>query len=118
MKNLILILSLLFAAQYHLSAQVILELSPSQSMSVTGKGSGQDAAINPYSGSNSLALIENVGENEFTIRVQNKKGKIIESVMIQPNKTKDIRLLLGYELFLDCELEAKAKVNFEKLPEY
>nr|WP_321234108.1 hypothetical protein [uncultured Psychroserpens sp.] len=118
MKHLFLILCVICTVTYNISAQAILELKPSQSMSITGKGAGQDAAINPYAGSNSLAFIENIGENDFTIRVQNKKGNIIESIVIKPNETKEVRLLIRYELYLDSKLKSKAKVRFKKLNSY
>ena len=118
MKNPYLIVVLLFLVQYNVSAQEIIELPPTQSMLITGKGPGQDAAANPFTKDNSLGIVENIGKNDFTIRVQNKKGKIMESVTIKPGDTKEVRLLLGYELYLDSELEGKAKINYKKLNSY
>ena len=119
MRHIYHILFILLIAQYNISAQeAILELEPSQSMSITGKGAGQDAAINPFSDRNSIGIVENIGENDFTIRVQNKEGKVIESIIIKPNTTKEIRLLKGYELYFDSTMKAKAKVGFKELPRY
>jgi hypothetical protein len=43
MKKLIILLCAVFFTQYDLFAQAEFELNPSQSMSITGKGPGQDA---------------------------------------------------------------------------
>lgn len=90
----------------------IFELSPSQSMCITGKGPGQDAALNPFLKMDSYGIIENIGKNDFTIRVQNK-GNVIEQITIKPKGIKKVVLLKGYELYLDSELQGKAKVNFK-----
>lgn len=66
--------------------QKIIELEPFQSMSITGKG--QDAAVNPFLGTNCYAIIENIGKNEFTIRIQ-KKGKVINKVSIEKGEKKN-----------------------------
>jgi len=114
MKKLYFTLLILFATTYTLSAQSILELSPEQSMCVTGKGPGQDAAINSYSSEESIAVIENISKNSFSIRIQSK-GEIIKTITVAKGKTKEIKLQKGYELYLDTELKAKAKVSFKKV---
>jgi len=114
MKKLFLLLCLMLLSQYDVWGQSIFELSPSQSMSISGKGPGQDAAINPYLNSNSYGIIENIGMNDFTIRIQ-EKGKIIRMIVIKTKQIKKVNLLKGYELYLDSELKSKAKVEFEKM---
>ncbi len=104
---------LLIGMPFNASAQSIFELSPSQSMSITGKGQGQDAAINPYSSENSVGIIENIGENSFVIRIQ-KAGAVIKMITINAMETKEVSLIKGYELYLDSELQARAKVTFKK----
>ena len=83
---------------------------------MTGKGSGQDATINPYFGNDCYALVKNIGKRQFTIRVQ-KEGKIIEEIAIMKDELKKVKLLKGYELYLDPNPEgiAKASVGYEKI---
>ena len=95
------------------SGQSILVLKPAQSMSVTGKGPGQDAALNPFTDINSIGVIENIGQNNFEIRIQ-QKGEIIKVVSVSPNEIKEVALLKGYELYLDAQKKSKAKVDFKK----
>ncbi len=114
MKKYILLFVMLFALQsYAQKDESIFELKPSQSMSVTGKGAGQDAAINPYMDGNSIAVIKNLGKNKFTIRVE-YQGKLFQTRVLEPNTTTKIALRQGSQLFLDSELAGKAKVDFKK----
>ncbi|WP_299256366.1 hypothetical protein [uncultured Aquimarina sp.] len=118
MKKLILILCLIFFAQYETLAQSEFELKPSQSMSITGKGPGQDAMKNPYDGQNCYAVIENTGKREFSIRTQQNR-KIIETITIKKGEIKKVKLIKGFELYLDTNStgKAKAKVEFKKIDE-
>jgi hypothetical protein len=118
MKKLIIILFVTLFTQYETFAQAEFELKPSQSMSITGKGPGQDATKNPYDGQNCYAIVENIGKGEFYIRMQ-QNGKIIESIPIKKGEIKKVKLLKGYELYLDTNSKgkAKAKVEFEKMDE-
>ena len=103
--------------QLNLQAQVEFELSPDQSMLMFGKGAGQDATINPYEGEDCYALVKNLGEVPFSIRIQ-QNGKIIETIPVQADENRKIKLLVGYELYLDSESGsmAKASVDYEKIP--
>ncbi|WP_430409665.1 hypothetical protein [Kordia sp.] len=113
MKKYILLFVLLFALQsYAQKDKTVFELKPSQSMIITGKGTGQDAAINPYKDRNSIAIIENLSENSFTVRVQ-YKGDIVKSFVMEGNKKTMVSLRKGFELYLDSNLEATAKVEFK-----
>lgn len=118
MKKLIIILCAVFFTQYETFAQTEFELNPSQSMSITGKGPGQDAMKNPYNGQNCFAIVENIGKREFSIRTQ-QNGNIIENIPVKNGETKKVKLLAGYELYLDTNSngKAKAKVAFEKMIE-
>lgn len=118
MKKLIILLCVTFFTQYKTFAQVEFELKPCQSMSITGKGPGQDATINPYDGQNCFAIVENIGKKDFSIRTQ-QIGKIIENISIKKGEIKKVKLLKGYELYLDTNSKgkAKAKVEFEKIEE-
>ena len=112
MKNLLLLFGFLLIT-LTVQSQSILELGPTQSMSITGKGPGQDAALNPYSKHNSVAIVDNIGKNDFEIRIQ-KKGEIVEIISISPDQSKEIDLLKGYELYFDSKKKAKARVDFRK----
>lgn len=114
MKILLIILHVIFFTHYESFAQTEFELKPSQSMSITGKGSGQDAANNPYAGQNCFAIIKNIGKAEFSIRTQ-QNGEIIEIIPIKKDEIKKVKLLKGYELYLDSNSKAKAQVEFEKM---
>lgn len=94
----------------------VFELDPSQSMSITGKGPGQDAAINPYSGEKSLAVVENISDNSFEVRIQ-KQGEVLEIRPVAPGETEEFLLQKGYELYLDSELKARARVRFREYEE-
>ena len=98
------------------SNESIFELSPNQSMSITGKGPGQDAAVNPYSGTNSIGVVENIGGKAFVVRIQ-KGENILEMTAIQPNQMIEFELLEGYELYFDSDYKTKDKVNFKKSPD-
>lgn len=116
MKTVILTASLILLTHFGASAQTEFELEPSQSMIMTGKGPGQDGTINPYFGQDCYALVENIGERSFSIRIQ-QKGKLIEEIKIQKGELKKIKLLGDYELYLDPNPEgiAKASVDYEKI---
>lgn len=118
MKALILFFCLISFSQTKLYAQTVFELEPSQSMIMTGKGSGQDATINPYAGEDCFAIVKNIGKRQFSIRVQ-KEEKIIEEIPIMKGELKKIKLLKGCELYLDPNPEgiAKASVGYEKITE-
>lgn len=111
MKKIYLLLGLLLLTGVSGFSQAIIELDGTQSMSIAGKGPGQDAAINPYLGSDSIAIVKNVGDNRFSIRIQ-QQGKILETIEIKPNDTEKVMLLKGYEMYFDSEADAKAKVDF------
>ncbi|GAA4812085.1 hypothetical protein GCM10023330_19170 [Litoribaculum gwangyangense] len=85
---------------------------------MTGKGPGQDGTINPYIGQNCYAIVRNIGDRQFSIRVQ-QDGKIIEEISILKGELKKVKLIKGYELYLDPNPEgiAKASVDYEKIDE-
>ena len=114
MKKLVTILALVCSIQACSTSESIFELSPQQSMSITGKGPGQDAAFNPYGDAKSMASVKNLGKNSFNVRIQTN-GKIIDNVEVKPNMKDEFVLETGYELYLDCEQRGKAKVTFEKI---
>lgn len=115
MKTLIFTICLIILTQFEVKAQTEFVLEPCQSMIMTGKGPGQDGTINPYIGQDCYAIVKNIGKREFSIRVQ-QDGKIIEDISILEGELKRVKLLKGYELYLDPNPEgiAKASVDYEK----
>jgi hypothetical protein len=73
MKTPFLVICLVLLSNFDISAQTDFVLEPSQSMIMTGKGVGQDATINPYYGKICFALVKNIGQRKFSIRVQQKR---------------------------------------------
>ena len=94
----------------------IFELSPQQSMCMIGKGVGQDATYNPYGDTKSISVVKNLASAPFTVRIQ-KAGKIIQESEIPTKEKQEFVLEKGYELYLDSEEQAKAKVTFKKFTE-
>lgn len=106
-------------ANSKVSAQVEFELKPSQSMAITGKGPGQDAANNPYEGQDCLVLIENIGKIDFVARIQQKGQKNPSTQIIAYGTSQTLRLPNGYELYLDTTDQgtAKARLSFKPTEE-
>ncbi len=94
--------------------EVIFELDGVQSMSITGQGPGQDAAINPYEGQDTFAIIKNIGENPFSIRVKDASGKTTNTP-IKPEEMKKITLLKGSILYFDSEKKTKTTLLFKPI---
>lgn len=116
MRALLIVICLTVFSNTEVLAQTEFELDTQQSMIMTGKGPGQDGTINPYAGEDCYAIVENIGERSFSIRIQTK-GKIVEEIAIEKGDTKKLKLLKGYELYLDPNPEgkAKARVDYERM---
>ncbi|MBZ9778506.1 hypothetical protein LB452_06175 [Psychroflexus sp. CAK8W] len=114
--NLLLLTAIALFTTFETSAQVEFELKPSQSMSITGKGPGQDAAKNPYEGEDCFVLVENIGKVTFKVRTQQTGQKDLKSTPVAPGKTETIQLPKNYELYLDTTAEGKAlaRLSFKK----
>ena len=106
----------LFSLYFNSSAQIFFELDGQQSMLMTGKGPGQDATINPFEGEDCYVLIQNLGAELFSVRVQ-YKGEVVNITYVNPSQTKKIKLLMGQELYLDPEARKKtrASVAYQKI---
>ena len=115
MRN-IFILILVVWFQTEIMAQDIFELDQGQSMLMTGKGPGQDATINPFQGVDCFVVIENLGQELISARIQ-KNGKLISITPVASLKREKIKLLADQELYLDSETKntAKARVSYEKI---
>lgn len=113
MKRLFLTAIFLFAASAVMTAQDTIALDTGDSMCIAGKGPGQDGAINPYLGEDSIAVVENVGKNEFSIRIQ-KKGEIINTIKASPGWAVEVKLRKDHVMYFDSATKAMAKVDFKK----
>ncbi|WP_211277470.1 hypothetical protein [Nonlabens spongiae] len=84
---------------------------------MTGKRPGQDATINPFEGEECFALVENIGERSFSVRIQ-FKDEIVEEVTVKKGETKSLKLKKDYQLYLDPNAQgvAKARVDYRKPP--
>ena len=100
----------LLIGQMQLHAQADFELKPGQSMLMFGKGPGQDATINPFEGQDCYAVVENLGRVECEVRVQTM-GQVVEVVSVAAKERKKVKLLQGYELYVDTRAQGKAKVR-------
>ncbi len=109
--------TLLLVASSMSFAQTDFVLEPAQSMLMTGKGPGQDATINPYEGEECFALVENIGERSFSVRIQ-FKDEIVQEITIKKGETKSLKLKKNYQLYLDPNAQgiAKARVDYSKQP--
>ena len=101
---------LAFCFQRDINAQTIFELDGSQSMLMTGKGPGQDATINPFQGEDCYAIIKNLGDELFSVRIQ-QEGEIVKIIAVKPKKKKKIKLLSGQELYLDSETKSSTQAS-------
>lgn len=111
MKNsLILFLCLSFSLD---AQENIIELEANQSMSISGKGPGQDAAINPYLDEESIAIVKNLGEHNLELRLQ-KEGEIKKIIPLEPGLSLEIELAPGLELYFDTYYKGKAAIRFKK----
>ncbi len=118
MRLYILLIPFLCLTSLSALSQTEFTLDPVQSMLMTGKGPGQDGSINPYFGEKCYAVVSNIGERSFSIRVQ-KDGVILKEIPIQKSEVKKVLLLSDHELYLDPNPEgiAKARVEYEQIEE-
>lgn len=116
MKSFVLLLAFVFCWTQKTISQNTFDLKPNQSMLMTGKGPGQDGSLNPFAGENCYAIVENLGETEFSIRVQ-RKGEILKTIPIKGGEIKKVVLLKGNEMYFDTEPKtpANAKITYEKM---
>lgn len=117
MKNIFVFLFICLFVRVNLYSQENkFELDANVNMLMTGKGKGQDGAINPYYGKDCYAIVKNIGNKKFSIRIQ-KKGKIIKTFTILKGQLKKIKLLKDQELYLDtnAKYKIKATLDFEEI---
>jgi hypothetical protein len=112
MKHIFNILLAVLIVQTSAVAQQVIELESQQSMAITGKGPGQDGAINPYKDIPSMAVVYNAGKNAFSVRVQ-QAGKILAEVPVPVGETKEFYLKPGLEIYFDTKEPTTAEVSFK-----
>ena len=95
------------------SSKSMIELSPNQSMCMTGKGPGQDGAINPYYGELSFAIIKNKSDRPLGIRIQEGEKVILIKEIEQKSKA-EIRLESNQQLYFDSQYGNKVSLSFKK----
>ena len=115
MKTYFLIVLLTLFTCHSLSAQDnVIELDGVQSMCITGKGPGQDGALNPYAGQDCIAVVENLSKNTFSVRIE-RDGELVAELPIKANEKKEVRLMKGSVLYFDSKLKTKVKVDFKRI---
>lgn len=113
MKVFKLMMLLLLAAMSPMMAQDTVVLDDYRHMCIAGKGPGQDAAINPYLGQSSVAIVENMGESPFDVRIQ-VKGQIVKTIKSSPARVLEIKLDKDQVMYFDSDARAVARVSFKK----
>ena len=89
------------------------ELTNGQSMCMLGKGTGQDATINPYAEEEfSYALVENIGSVEFQIRIESTHNEL-KQFPIQASGLVVIKLKKDDVLYFDALTNEKAKATIK-----
>lgn len=86
------------------------ELNPNQSMLITGKGFGQDAAVNPWLGQDSVVSIRNLAGAEFKARIET--GDKTRLVTVPAESEISVDLEAESRLILDSVDRAKAGISF------
>ena len=90
------------------------KLDPSTSMLMTGKGPGQDGSINPYSGEDCVAVIANLANTPFSVRIQ-QKGIILRTIAVEKKETRRISLGAQEELYIDTPNKStRFTINYEQ----
>ena len=117
MKKIMILFSLITITAGLTQAQTSFDFEPGQCMLMTGKGPGQDGTINPYYGEECIAVVENIGNCLFYIRIESKGISIERELKVLQGETKEIRLLKGHELYIDGNLknEAQARVSYRSI---
>ena len=87
----------------------VIELRLNESLCITGKGRGQDAAINPNIKEESIAQVANLGSETIEIRLQ-KGGEILEIIPLEKEGMKEIILAAVVELYFDSPRGVKANI--------
>ena len=91
-QSLIILGVLLFNAYAYAQEENIFKLNPSTSMLMTGKGPGQEGSINPFADQDCVAVVANLANTPFSVRIQ-QKGIILRTFAVE--KKRNEKNLLG-----------------------
>lgn len=86
------------------------DLGQNQSMLITGKGFGQDAALNTWLGQDSVVQVQNLAEADFTARIESGNQTRLMTVPAESHISIDLKA--NSALFFDSVDQARAKVSF------
>ena len=90
------------------------KLDPSTSMLMTGKGPGQDGSINPFTGQDCVAIVANLANTPFLVRIQ-QKGIVLRTIAVEKKETKRISLGAQEELYIDTPNKTtRFTINYEQ----
>ena len=87
-QSLIVLGVLLFNTHAYAQEENNFKLDPSTSMLMTGKGPGQDGSINPFAGQDCVAVVANLANTPFSVRIQ-QKGIVLRTIAIEKKKRKE-----------------------------
>ena len=94
-------------------SKTVIELKPQQSMLITGKGEGQDGAINPYRNQPSIAEVRNLGNTTFSVRIENN-DVLLRTVELDGHESREFDLNVGDELYFDSISNTRVAISFKK----
>ena len=113
-QSLIILGVLLFNTYIYAQKENNFRLDPSTSMLMTGKGPGQDGSINPYAGQDCVAVVANLANTPFSVRIQ-QNGVVLRTIEIGAKETKRIKLKGSEELYVDTEQKTtRFTINYKQ----
>ena len=113
-QSLIILGVLLFNTYAYAQEENSFKLDPSTSMLMTGKGPGQDGSINPFAGQDCVAVVANLANTPFSVRIQ-QKGIILRTFAVEKKETKRISLGAQEELYIDTPNKTtQFTINYEQ----
>jgi hypothetical protein len=113
-QSLIILGILLFNTYAYAQEENNFKLDPSTSMLMTGKGPGQDGSINPFAGQDCVAVVANLANTPFSVRIQ-QKGIILRTFAVEKKETKRISLGAQEELYIDTPNKTtQFTINYEQ----
>ncbi len=111
--TLLFLICMMFAQSCANNSSIFL-LEPSSTMSITGKGPGQDATINPYLGNDCTAIVKSLSKNIFQVRIE-ESDEVVYTITVDPFQEVKIDLNNSQVLYLDAlSKPSKSKVSFSK----
>lgn len=113
-QSLIILGVLLFNTHAYAQEENNFKLDPSTSMLMTGKGPGQDGSINPFAGQDCVAVVANLANTPFSVRIQ-QNGVVLRTIEIGAKETKRIKLKGSEELYVDTEQKTtRFTINYKQ----